>query len=475
MKGFKRLGRLLALHVVALSLGLAHPAGAQGARLGTIEGTILDSVHARPLAHAVVRAARVDVDSTRAHVDTTDAKGRFRFERLEPGRYAMTFESALLDSLEFGRPAPLVTVLPGETARVALAIPSGNALRETACPGVVFPQRTGALLGFIENADTERALAGAEILVAWNTMGLDVARGTITPEQWMARARVDAAGQYRLCGVPTGEWLLVQVQHAGRAGAVVRLSIVDAVGIHVRNLSFSADGARALGDTTIERSDTASAAPLVGTATLLGTIRSESGSPVAGAQVAVLNTAPQVRTDVFGQYVLTRLPSGTQVVEVRQLGYRIERRAVELRAERTVVENISLGRAVMLDSIAVIATRLRYADFESRRKYTMRGTFIDPAEVDRRRQYASNVSDMVRESPGYVVAGQGSTAIVVKGGCTLLVVIDHDMKFRTVNDVAPSDVGAIELYPDKLSAPSRFRKEMDLRGLCGALQIWTKR
>jgi hypothetical protein len=463
--------RLLAIGLVLCCSRLT---SAQGAGTGALEGTVIDSVHKRPLASAVVRAARVGVDTEVVHLDTTDTRGRFRFDRIEAGRYAMTFESALLDSLEYGGRAPHVAVLAGETAQIALAIPSRETLRAAACPGVVFAGRTGALVGFIENADTDRALTGAEVLVAWSSLAVDTTSAKIAPEQWLARTKVDAAGQYRLCGVPTGEWLLVQVQHAGRAGAVVRLSIVDAVGVHVRNLSFSAEGARALGETAAA-GDT-SALTFTGTATLLGTVRSETGAPVAGALVAVVNAAPQVRTDAFGQYVLTRLPGGTQVVEVRQLGFRIERRAVELRAGRTTTHDIALGRAIMLDSIAIVATRLRYADFESHRKFTMRGTFIDPAEIERRRQYASYVSDMVREAPGYTVAGQGSTAVVTHGNCTLLVVIDHDMRNRTINDVAPSDVGAIELYPDKMSAPARYRVEMDRDPkLCGAIVIWTKR
>lgn len=461
--------------VIVLGLGLARLAGAQSASAGTLEGTIIDSVHARALAGAVVRAARLDVEQEVVQLDTTDARGRFRFDRLEAGRYAVSFASPLLDSLEFGGRAPLVTVAAGETARIALAIPSGATLRAAACPGISFPNRTGALVGFVENADTDHALAGAEVLVAWSALGVDPESGKVVPDQWLARARVDAGGQYRLCGVPTGEWLVIQVQHAGRAGAVVRLSIIDAVGVHVRNLSFSADGAQAL-QNTAARGDISAPIALAGSATLLGTVRSDAGAPVGGALVALVSAAPQVRTDAFGQYVLTRLPAGTQVVEVRQLGYRIERRAVELRAGRTTSEDIALGRAVMLDSIAVVASRLKYPDFESRRKYTIRGTFVDPGEVERRRQYASHVSDMVREAPGYFIAGAGATAIVMHGTCELMVVVDNDIRNRTVNDLAPSEVGAIELYPDKMSAPSRFRIEMDRRpGVCGAIVIWSKR
>lgn len=457
---------------VCLLTALAHVASAQGA--GTIEGTVTDSVHARPLAGAEVRALRVAPAAETTYVATTDSRGKFRFDRIDAGRYAVSFVSGLLDSLEFGGRTPQVLVAAGETARIALAIPSGASLRAAACPGSSFPSRTGALLGFVENADTERALADAEVLVAWSALGVDSAKGTVVPDEYLARTRSDASGQYRLCGVPTGEWLVVQVQHEGRAGAVVRLSIRDAIGVHVRNLSFSAGGSIALA--SLARSDTALVPTLVGTASLAGTVRTETGAPVVGARVAVVSTETESRTNANGQYALATLPAGTQVVEVRQLGYRIERRAVELRAGRSTVEDIILGRAVMLDSIATIATRLRYPDFESHRKFAIRGTFIDPEAIDRRRQYSSYVSDMLREAPGtYTVVGQGTTAVVLHDRCPLLVVVDNDMTNRSVNDVAPSDVGAIAMYPDKASAPSRLHSFLDNRRYCGALLIWTRR
>ena len=44
-------------------------------------------------------------------------------------------------------------------------------------------------------------------------MVLERAGGTVT----------DSLGQYRLCGVPTDRWLLVQVQHAERIGSAFQI------------------------------------------------------------------------------------------------------------------------------------------------------------------------------------------------------------------------------------------------------------
>src|SRR6185503_13726372 len=139
---------------------------------GQIEGQITDSVHASPLADAEVSATRVGVARETTFVAKTDRRGRFRFDSLEAGRYAMRFASPLLDSLQYGGNASLVDVPADGSARVTLAVPSSETLRSLACPGVRFPAGTGALLGIVSDADSDRPLAGAQIAVAWSKLEL---------------------------------------------------------------------------------------------------------------------------------------------------------------------------------------------------------------------------------------------------------------------------------------------------------------
>ena len=78
---------------------LASPLSAQRAT-GRIEGQVYDSVHAAPLANAAVSATRIGAARDTTVVATTDRRGRFRFDALEAGRYALRFTSPMLDSLQ---------------------------------------------------------------------------------------------------------------------------------------------------------------------------------------------------------------------------------------------------------------------------------------------------------------------------------------------------------------------------------------
>ena len=306
---------------------------AQGAGTGSVEGTVADSIHLRPLAGGRVQAIRMDVQDDSEFVAITDVRGRFRFAGLHPGRYALALASPLLDSLEYGAPATQVSVVARQVAHVELGIPSGRTLRAVACPGADLPLRTGALLGHTSDADTDRPLAGASVLVAWSELDIDSVTHVPTSGERLARTIADSLGAFRLCGVPTGEWLVVQVQHANRAGSVLRLTIDDAVGVLVRNLTFSVAGSQPLVAAAAGSSSNPTApAAFVGTASVTGIVRRDAGRPVAGAQVRMVAGGSVVRTDDSGRFLLSTLPAGTHDIEVKLLGYRVERRAVDLRS-----------------------------------------------------------------------------------------------------------------------------------------------
>jgi hypothetical protein len=269
-----------------------------------------------------------------------------------------------------------------------------------------------------------------------------------------------------------GEWLVVQVQRAGVAGAVVRTSIGPA-GVAVRNLTFSAQGARPIDERATESRDTAVAMLPEGDAVLEGTVIRADGPPIAGAQVQVLGTAASGRTDAQGRFALRRLPAGTLELEVRQLGFAAERRTVELRGGRTSRAEVRLQRAVALDSVRVVVQRLKYPEFETHRRLSISGRFLDEDEIARRR--VSSVSDIVYTLNGFWVVGTGPIARVVSsqpsslgGTCPANIVIDR-MPDQRINDVSPSQVAGIESYRGGLGAPPQYRNP------CGVIMIWTKR
>ena len=464
--------RLLAI-LLSVGSGTRALAG-QSTEPGALVGTVMDSVRHRGLAGTRVSLTRLGIAYEFTRFAITDSLGHFKFEHLVPGPYAVDFESPLLESLEVGGTARLTTIASRATAIVDLAIPSGATLRSMACPGVTFPERTGALTGIVMDAETERPLAGVDVVVAWSEHTADSSTNNIAPELRTARVTSDANGQYRMCGVATGEWLVVQVQQFGRAGAAIRTTMEDAVGVAVLNLSFS--GATAVSLARSVNDVNATPAPTFGgTAALTGIVRDGAGNAVRGAEVRILSAPILARTNDGGEYLLTGLPAGTQEIEVRQLGYAVIRRPVELRGSVRMRHDVRLDRVVSLDSITVRARRSSpYAEFETRRRESIDGKFLTEADIVRIQPKFT--SDVVYLNPSFRILGQGPDAKVIssrgglQGNCETLIVID-DIEASTINEVSPPQIAAMEFYPTTAGAPFKHKSKYG----CGTIMIWTKR
>ena len=451
---------------IALTLlACAAPSLAAQRPTGRIEGQVTDSVHMGPVADAQVTATRVGSARETTFVAKTDRRGRFRFDSLDAGRYAMRFASPLLDSLQYGGTATLVDVTMDGSARALLAVPSGETLRSLACPGVVFPAGTGALLGIVSDAETDKPLAGAQVAVAWSKLELDSAKGIVADDR-AAKVTVDPSGQFRMCGLPTNDPLLLQVQHKGRAGAVLRMRIADAPGVLVRDLSFSAAGAGLLSDTTSDP------APATGTARLYGTVRDSKGNPVPGAQVRVLGTAASMRSNARGEYAFAELPGGTQEVEVRQFGFGVVRGPADLRSGQRTRLDVQLEKVASLDAMKVVAASAsRYPEFEQRRREAIGGRFLDEAQI--KKMHFNKVVDYVNLLPGFVALHERYADMRVTSmrypGCQPAMLV-NDLPVSNLMELPPPEMlGAIEVYVTTAGAPPNHRSP------CGTIVFWSKR
>jgi hypothetical protein len=468
--------RSLALTVLVAA---AAPLGAQSAP-GRLEGTVVDSVHMRGLTGANVLAIRVEPQPAHSAGAATDARGRYRIDSLPAGRYMVEFTSAVLDSLEITMPAREVTIEPGRAARADFGLPSGRTLRAAACPGIPLGAGKGAIVGRVLDAETDAPLTGARIVLAWREVHVDRSTLQVATADRIGDVEADSLGRYRLCGVPTDEWLSLQVQHLGRAGSDVRLLVPDSAGVVLRHLSLSAAASHPVAaaetgpDATGAGADSAPA-PLTGSAAVRGVVRGVGGLPLADAQVRVLGAAGAVVSDSRGRFALGDLPSGTQVLEVRRIGYLLAQQPVELRSARTVSQDVRLQRIVTLDSVRVLARRSRYREFEEHRKRSGFGTFLTEEDIERRHPFES--SDMFRMIPGFRVSGYGLDAQVqssrgvgsmAMGPCRVNVVIDG-MANQDINLIHPSSIGAMEVYRAGQPAPVQY----DSR--CGLIVVWSKR
>jgi hypothetical protein len=464
-----RLGAL-----VVLTLTLAQRSGAQSAQVGSVEGVVFDSVHARPLAGTHVVAVGTGPQTEVRREATSDSAGRYRIDSLPIGRYLLGFESALLDSLEVTLSPREATITPGQVAMLDLALPSAAKLRSAVCLGAALPPETGVIYGHVVSAETESPLAGVGVAMAWRDLSVDRSKRlrAINRER-SASVVTDENGWYRMCGVPTGTWVSMQIQHEKRSGPVLRARVDDTLGIAIRHLSLATGSSRSSETST----DDPASAPLSGTATLSGIVHGPGGAPVASVEVRLRGTRADARTDSLGAFTLRGLPAGTQELEVRRVGYALEVVPVELRSGTTVTVNVLMRRIVNLDSVLIVASRPKYKDFYAHMSAGW-GRFLGPEEIARQR--VSRTSDIIQKIPGFMIQERGYRSIVVaqggsRGLCAATIVIDGMRVLEyppTVNDVHPLDIGAIEAYPasQAFMAPPEYHI-----GGCGGIVIWTKR
>ena len=460
--------------LVALALGLAPRAHAQSDRGGRIEGTITDSVHARPLA-----GVRVIVVGTGAQAEirrdaTSDSAGRYHIDSLASGRYAVGFESPLLDSLEVTLSPREANLAAAQVASLDLALPSAAKLRSAVCMGAALPADAGVILGHVVSAETDTPLSGVTIAMEWRDLGVD--RKTLRPinRQRSDSVVTDRDGWYRMCGVPTGAWVSMQIQHDKRAGAVLRTRVDDTLGIALRHLSLAttSSGASAATD------DDPGGAPRTGTATLRGVVRASEGTPVASAEVRVQGTRAETRTDVQGAYTLSGLPAGTQQLQVRRVGFAEVEVPIDLRSGTTTAHDVVLERIVNLDSVLVVASRPKYPDFYVHQSMAAGfGIFLGPEAIAK--EHVVRTGDILEKRPGFKVEQHGYRTIVLSSRemeCRADIIIDgvvvRSNDPPSIDYVHPAEIGAMELYRagEESHAPAEYHI-----GKCGGVVIWTKR
>ncbi|HEX7977322.1 MAG TPA: carboxypeptidase-like regulatory domain-containing protein [Gemmatimonadaceae bacterium] len=461
--------------LVALGLCIAPGARAQTDRNGVIEGAVFDSIHTRLLADAHVVAVGTGPQSEVRREATSDSVGRYHIDSLPLGRYLVGFESALLDSLEITVSPRTATVTPEHVATLDLALPSATKLRSAVCLGAALPAESGVIFGHVVSAETESPLAGVVLAMAWHELGVDRTTLRATNGEHTESVVTDGGGWYRMCGVPMGAWVSMQLQHEGRVGPVLRTRVDDTLGIAIRHLSFSKLSARAS-----EPSDSAAGAPLSGTAMLTGIVRGPGGVPVPSAEVKMRGTAAATLTDSSGAFSLKELPAGTQELEVRRVGYAVAETSVELRSGATTTANVRLQRIVSLDSVRVVASRNKYPEFYAHKEGARMGVFLGPEDLEKQR--VSRASDFIEKIPVFKIARDayhtyvlGNRGVSYFGkACKVNIIIDG-VNFNSerdpisIDNVHPNEIAAIEAYREGEPAPPGYD-----RG-CGAVAIWTKR
>jgi hypothetical protein len=469
----------------------ATAAQAQRPTLARIQGVAMDSVHGGALSGALVLLTRRGTDTAISRSATTDAGGGFDFDDLPAGEYLIALEAAFLDSLELAPPVRAVTAAPGVEAHVMLAIPSGATLRTLICPTTHLPPGIGAVGGQVRDAAGERPLGGALLTIRWSVTAVDRSTLRATNTEQGVEVNTDSIGRFRVCGVPTDTYLDVRATAPAHKDVSLQLVIPDTVGVGRQDLALGraegADEVFATADSTnaIQRAVVSSALRVL-TGTVYG-VR----APLSRAQVQVRGNSLTVSTDSLGHYHMAAVALGTQVLEIRRVGYLPRELTVEVQPGRNTAPDLYLTPIATLDSIRVVAQRTRYREFETRARAAGFGHFLRADDIAKKNPLLT--SDLVRQLPGFkiirpstsdldveVIESRGDLTSLHDPGkvCYANIVIDG-VPGQKINWIDPQSIGAMEIYAGPAGAPPQYQTStggpMQSQSGCGTILIWTKR
>jgi hypothetical protein len=475
----------------ALTFLMVSPSlAAQQAPTGRLEGTVAPWIASRSVQAARVWLVHLESDPGTTVTAPVDARGRYHVDSLPAGRYLVQVSHPTLDSLDVTLPPGPLVIAGGRTTRSDFSLPSGDRLRAVVCPGVTLGPEKGVLAGRVVDAESETPIVGAKVIAVWTDISIDRKARKINTQRQQAVVSTGSSGEYRMCGVPATKALSLQLQHAGRVGAATQVIVSSEEGVVVRDLSLSLRSAPTIAAldslesvapanrvAAITEGDTVRRElALSGTAILAGTVRTESGQPVANAEIRVRHGQASTYTDDVGRFVLGGLPSGTQVMLVRHFGFGLAEVPVELRSEQRRTMNVRMSRAVALDSVRVVASRWPLAQFDYNRRTNFQGHFLTLNEIQR--SGAKKTSDLLPLLGGYTMMGRGrlvkmkETDFDPPGShpCSRANVVIDGVDELEVNDVQPIQIAGMELYKDAASAPLEYAG----RANCGLIVIWLR-
>jgi protocatechuate 3,4-dioxygenase beta subunit len=452
---------------------------AQQPGFAAVAGSVTDSIHGGiPLQGAVIKIG----DTNRQ--GTTDANGRFQIDSIPPGPHSLSLTHPLLDTLGIAITTRAVTFPADKTLAVEMAVPSAQGVLERSCAAAWRARGPSALVGKVLDADNDKPLPGAKVTLVWYELSL-----TTLKKQPVVRTQIAGSdGTYRICALPAGVNGSVQAEFNGQKTAEVRIVIDETNPLGFQSLRI---GTTTVAD--VPAADTTPRAPgapkaeavpprLRGPARLTGRVINAAGAPVANARVDIQGTGAATLSRQDGSFGFSDLPSGTQSLIVRQLGFEPVETAVELsaRAPKTVTVTMSKPARV-LETVAVTAEAskagLDQVGFNRRQKNGF-GYFMDTEAIEQRQ--ATRMTDLFRTIPSLRVVPSGMDYVVesgrdATGGCVRYVVDGSPYQALFAGDIdrlmPPQDVAAVEVYTGS-SAPAEFQAPGN--SSCTVIVMWSR-
>ena len=426
-----------------------------------IVGIVIDSLHQSGLEGAEV------IVSGLATPVTTDSLGRFTVDSLVPGTYQVGVFHPLIESLGLTLASKPFNVGRDSTGVVSLAIPSVTTLASRYCGKEVTPAHPAVVAGRVVDPDSDVPVSGARISLAWVDMVVSKETGVVrTPHQ--LRADADSTGFFRFCGLPADLDAVVQGERSGISTGEVAIST------HGSQLTF-------------ENLAIASSSENSKKGTVRGTVVSLDNQPVKAARVEAPMWGVAVVTKDDGTFNLEGIPTGTQLIIVRHIGFEVERVTVNVTSRQPIEVRVTLGPSVNVLDPVLVTARANYVlekDGFTARQRTGWGKYFTGEQIQKRNP--QNLTDILTDVPGVrVTRGIGGATVqserasyILGGGrggaCTRVWVDGYEWHIAEPGDidtfVSPRDVIGLEVYKPN-EAPVQYRGVDDN---CIVLVVWTR-
>lgn len=438
-----------AIAAALFSVVLTGPAGAQR-QVASLHGVIFDSLRGQPMRDAYVSIAG------RAQVITTDSRGRFQFDSVEPGPHRIVAQHPVLDSIGLSGLSARASVAEGSN-EVRLAVPSFATLWRLACSGKA-PKDSGIVYGTIRDAARGAPVGNAVVDLRWSELVLD-GKHRLRERKWQIETRSNELGEYAMCGVAPDLGLSLRAASNGRATGEINLPVLT-TRVRRRDLLVG------------ELPSNTSAEPMVVT----GTVADATGRPVVDARLSI-DSFPEVRSRTDGTFLIPNAPTGTRQLNVLAMGAPPTAVVVDITPGSVANVAVTVRIAASLPAVETRAERnLRVfkVEFEERRRLGF-GYTRDSTDIVRYDQFLN----VLRDVPSMKVQYRASTLRVtvpdgVGGQCAPLVMIDGaGAEFGHLIDLQPREIAAVEVYVRAAQIPARYAP-VGVQPQCGMILVWTK-
>lgn len=280
-----------------------------------MRGQIVAADTGSPIRRAQVRVFSAEARDNR--IATTDAQGRFEIKELVGGRYTMTASKGGFVSLQYGQRRPSESGTPIELAdgqtldKLAIALPRGSVLGGRITDEFGEPVANATVFAFRYGYQ-----AGARRIMPVGTAS--------------SRDTTDDQGQYRLFGLPPGEYYVSAMLRTGGGEVTDPMDGEPSgyAGTYYPGTSNMAEASRVTLAVSQENTNVSFGLIATRLVRITGQVIGSDGAPAANGQVmllpassaggrAMMQGVSGGRTDQTGAFRLTNVPPGRYQAQAR--------------------------------------------------------------------------------------------------------------------------------------------------------------